>query len=112
MMEKSIPIFGAAVPVGNTIQNMIEDKGFTQAQAARQMGTTPAHLNKIIKGKCRITPRIAQQLEKGLGVPAIMWLRMQAQYECNVIALELRKIEKRMEKAKARRAITEQEKPL
>lgn len=116
MMENSIPIFGAAVPVGHTILNMIEDKGFTQVQVARLMGTTPAHLNKIIKGKCRITPRTALQLEHVFEMPAEVWLRMQAQYECNVIVLKLRETLKRMDKAQARHAndikttITAQEK--
>ncbi len=90
--RNNIPVFGVAVPVGNTIKDMIADKNYSQKDFAKEMGMQPSHLNELLKGKRKVTPEIAMQLEKLLGVKATTWLNMQAQYDCNVLALQERAI--------------------
>lgn len=91
--RNNIPVFGVAVPVGNTIKDMIADNNYSQKDFAKEMGMQPSHLNELLKGKRKVTPEIAMRLEKLLGIKATTWLNMQAQYDCNVLALQERAIQ-------------------
>ncbi len=86
--KNNIPIFGVAVPVGSTIKEMIRCKKYTQKEFAKEIGMQPSHLNELLNGKRRLTPKIAMQLERVLNIKAITWLNMQAQYDRNLLALQ------------------------
>lgn len=90
--RNNIPVFGAAIPVGSTIKDMLADKGYSQKEFAKEMGIQPSHFNELINGKRKVTPEIAMCLEKLLGIKATTWLNMQAQYDCNLLALQERNI--------------------
>jgi addiction module HigA family antidote len=60
-------------PPGETLQEILEDRGMTQAELADRTGRPKKTINEIIKGKAAITPETALQFELVLGVPASFW---------------------------------------
>ena len=44
------------------IETFLEVKGMTQAELSQQMDITPAKINDLIKGRKKITPKIAKSL--------------------------------------------------
>lgn len=67
-------------PPGETLQEILEMKGMTQANLARRTGRPNKTINEIIQGKTAITPETALQLERVLGVPASFWFSREQQY--------------------------------
>lgn len=55
----------------------IGNSGLSQKEFAERCGTSCPMLNEIIRGKRNITPKGAIFLEKGSGIPAIVWLSYQ-----------------------------------
>ncbi|WP_009543959.1 HigA family addiction module antitoxin [Crocosphaera subtropica] len=60
-------------PPGETIEEILEEKGMTQSELAERMGRPKKTINEIIKGKAAITPETALQLELVLKIPANFW---------------------------------------
>lgn len=69
--------------VGEYLMKMIFFSGISQKEAAEKIGVTPPWLNDIIKGKGKVSMKIAKKLETLLGVPAIVWMTWQAVDELN-----------------------------
>lgn len=69
-----------AVPPGETLQEMLDHFGLTQADLAERTGRPKKTINEIIQGKAAITPETALQLEKVLGLEAGQWLAMEQTY--------------------------------
>src|SRR5947207_12524772 len=69
-----------AVPPGDTLLEVIESLGITQAELAERTGRPTKTINEIIKGKAAITPETALQLERVLGVPASFWNNLEQNY--------------------------------
>jgi HTH-type transcriptional regulator/antitoxin HigA len=67
-------------PPGDTIAELLEERGVRQAELAVRMGVTPKFVNEVVSGKASITPATALALEKALDVPADFWLAREAQY--------------------------------
>lgn len=67
-------------PPGDTLQEVLESLGMTQAELAVRMGRPKKTINEIIQGKAIITPETALQLELSLGAPASFWLNREQQY--------------------------------
>jgi len=70
-----------ASPPGSTLLEAIEARGMTQAELAERAGRSKKHINEIIKGKQPITPEMALQLERVLGVSAGFWNNRQRDYD-------------------------------
>ncbi len=60
-------------PPGDSLAEMLESRGMSQAELATRMGRPKKTINEIIHGKAAITPETAIQLEKVLQVPARFW---------------------------------------
>jgi HTH-type transcriptional regulator / antitoxin HigA len=60
-------------PPGETLLEILEDRGMSQAELAERMGRPKKTINEIIKGKTALTPETAIQLERVLGSPASFW---------------------------------------
>ena len=60
-------------PPGDSLSEMLEYRGMSQAELAIRMGRPKKTINEIIHGKAAITPETAIQLEKVLQVPARFW---------------------------------------
>jgi len=69
-----------ASPPGDTLLEIIEDLGMTQAELADRTGRPKKTINEIIKGKAAITPETALQFERVLGVPAHLWNQREKYY--------------------------------
>ena len=65
---------------GDTILDVLEERGWTQADLAERMGYSRKHINLLIKGAAGITEEAALKLERVLGSTAGFWLNREAQY--------------------------------
>ncbi|MDA3802743.1 MAG: HigA family addiction module antitoxin [Patescibacteria group bacterium] len=66
---------------GETLVELLEEKGMTQLELAERMGRPPKTINEIIKGKASITPETAIQLEGVFSVPASFWMNLESNYQ-------------------------------
>lgn len=66
---------------GETIADLLMERGIKQAELATRTGVSPANISNIISGKQKITAEFAKNLECALGVPKSFWLNLQANYD-------------------------------
>ena len=69
------------VPPGELLAETLESVSLTQAELARRMGRPAQAINEIVRGTKEITAETAIQLERVLGVPAHIWLGLEAEYQ-------------------------------
>lgn len=67
-------------PPGETILDLTEERGWTQAELATRLGYTEKHVSLLINGKVPLTEEAAIRLEKVLGSTAGFWLAREARY--------------------------------
>ncbi len=67
-------------PPGATLQDVLDERGMTQADLASRMDRPKKTISEIVSGKEALTPRSALQLERVLGIPADFWMRREALY--------------------------------
>ncbi len=60
--------------------DLLEEKGWTQAEFAQRCGYTTKHISQLVNGKAPITEETAIKLERVLGSTARFWLTREAQY--------------------------------
>lgn len=68
-------------PPGETLVEMLDERGMTQAELATRTGRPLKTINEIIKGKTAITPETALQLERVLGLSADFWSVREQRYQ-------------------------------
>ena len=71
-------------PPGETLADVLEDRGMTRAELALRMGRTKETIDEIVQGEAEIVPEIALHLEGVLGVSAGFWLAREQQYRESV----------------------------
>lgn len=59
----------------------MSELGLNQSQLAEKCNCSPRKINEIVNGKRAISPEFALVLEKVLGTTAVMWVRIQAEYD-------------------------------
>jgi addiction module HigA family antidote len=69
-----------ALNPGETLAEVIEERGMSQAELARRTGLSTKHINQIIGGDASITSETALRLEKVTRVPSRFWTSLEAQY--------------------------------
>jgi addiction module HigA family antidote len=69
-----------AAPPGEMLAETIDYLGITQTELARRMGRPLKTINEIIQAKAAVTADTALELERVLGVPAHLWMNMEAYY--------------------------------
>ncbi|MBK8072679.1 MAG: helix-turn-helix domain-containing protein [Ramlibacter sp.] len=67
-------------PPGDTLAELIEERGIAQAELARRMGRPLNAINEIVLGGKEITEDTALELERVLGTPAHFWLARESRY--------------------------------
>lgn len=72
---------------GETIADVLEDRGITQAELSLRAGVSPAYVSNVIAGKKGISANFAMGLEYALGVPKSFWLNLQANYESELLEI-------------------------
>ena len=70
---------------GETIADILEERGLTQVELAARAGVTPAYISNVISGKKNISANFAMSLEYALGVPKSFWLNLQANYDSELL---------------------------
>lgn len=80
MTTDTLLISDLAVPPGEYLEEVLEEKNLTQAELARRTGRPIQAINEIIKGIKIITPETALQLEQVLNVPAHIWTKLEWEY--------------------------------
>lgn len=85
------------IPPGELLQEELDAIGMTQQRLAMLTGRPAQVINEIIRGKKQITHETALELERVLGLPAHIWVNLEADYQLTSARLreqeELRKQE-------------------
>lgn len=70
---------------GEMIKDEIEYRGISQKDLAAEIGIPASVLNAVMNGKRAVTTEFALLLEAALGIEADIWLRLQADYNKQVV---------------------------
>lgn len=68
-------------PPGETLLDVLEERGMSQAELAERTGRPKKTISEIIDGKAAITPDMALQLERVLETPARFWNEREKNYQ-------------------------------
>lgn len=66
---------------GETLKEILEDRGITVRELAKQAGASEHHIHRVINCQKSISAAFARQLEQALDVEACFWLNLQANYD-------------------------------
>lgn len=66
---------------GELMRDEMRERGLTQRQLASLSGLTPSMVSALVNARCNVTEDIAAALEKALGIPVVMWMNLQSQYD-------------------------------
>lgn len=69
-----------ASPPGEAIQDLAEERGWSQQELARRLGYTEKHVSQLVNGRVALTVDAAQRLERVLGSTLDFWLNLEAHY--------------------------------
>lgn len=67
-------------PPGETIQDLMEERGWTQAELAERLGYSVKHVSQLVNGKVPLSEEAAMRLERVLGSTASFWLTREAKF--------------------------------
>ena len=70
----------AIICPGEFLVEELAARSMSQRQLARNMGRPQQAISELARGKKALTAETAVQLERVLGIPAYLWLRMEARY--------------------------------
>ncbi len=66
---------------GETIEDILEERGWTKRDFATRTGFTAKHVNELVKGRVSITAEMAERLSRVLGSTPVFWLSSDASYQ-------------------------------
>lgn len=72
-------------PPGETLREALAERQMTQAELAEQIGRSESVVSRIINGRADITPEVAIELERVLGISAKFWVNLEAQYRLHLV---------------------------
>ena len=79
--RKSYPFVpDVAIPPGETIAELLEERGITQSDFAQLLGRTEKNVSQLINGKAPIGHDLAIDLERVLGTPSSFWNNLESTY--------------------------------
>lgn len=64
----------------------MDERGMTQVDFANRAGRTPKFVNEVINGKAPITPQVALEFQRVLGIPGSFWNNRQRGYDAFLAA--------------------------
>ena len=70
---------------GETIADILIERGITQTELAARTGVTPAYVCNVIAGKKDISAKFAFALEYALGISKSFWINLQANYDAELL---------------------------
>lgn len=71
---------------GETLQELLDERGISRKDLAARMGRPIRTIYAIIKGRAKIAPDTAVELERTLGLPASFWNEREVHYRCCLAA--------------------------
>lgn len=80
---KSLPL-GSASPPGDTIKELLEERGWTRVELARRLDCSPKHVNELLHGEAAITADVAGRLARVLGSTSTFWMKLDASYRAEL----------------------------
>lgn len=69
-----------ASPPGDTISDVLQERGWSQGEFARRLGYSEKHVSQLLKGIATLTRSTAEKLEKVVGGSVDFWLAREAKY--------------------------------
>lgn len=75
-------------PPGDTLAEVLESGGMTQAELAKRTGLSTKHINQIVNGSVAVTPDTALLLERATGVGARVWSNLEVAFRDHQSRLE------------------------
>lgn len=76
-----------ASPPGDTLRELLEMRGWTQALLSREMGSSLKHVNRVISGKESVSVAFALALEKLDFASAEFWMHREVDYRVHLARL-------------------------
>ena len=73
---------------GETLSEVLEDRGMTQRELAVRTGMTEKHISTVIRGQKGISATFAKKLEYALGIETAFWMNLQAIYDREILEFE------------------------
>src|SRR4051794_5687800 len=70
-----------AVHPGSMLDEWLEENGVSQVQMATRLGRSTKNINQVVNGVADVSAELALSLETVTGVPARLWINMQANYD-------------------------------
>ncbi len=80
-----------SLPPGESILDVAEERGWTQAELAQRLGYSEKHVSQLINGRVPLTVDAAQRLERVFGSTMEFWLNLEANYQRHKARLEAEK---------------------
>ena len=77
-------------PPGATLKELLAERDLSPADLARQVDCPLQVIDGVITAHAAMTPEIAHQLERVLGVPARFWLRREQDYRAALARAQAR----------------------
>lgn len=74
-------------PPGDTISDLLDEKGISPVTFASKVKLTPGIAKKLLTGSVELTPEIAKELVQFLGATEKFWLKREQQYRADLIRL-------------------------
>jgi addiction module HigA family antidote len=68
-------------PPGETLREVLEERGMSQAELAQRMSRPKKTISEIVTAKARLTDETALELESVFGIPAVVWSNLQHAYD-------------------------------
>src|ERR1039457_5058329 len=73
-----------AIPPGETLRELLDEKGLTQRELARRADLSPKRVNRLLHGLLPLSADVAERLERVTGTPARLWNRLEANYQSDL----------------------------
>ncbi len=80
MVDSSSFVSDWVSPPGDTIEDLLEELGWTHNELAERLGVSAKHVTQLLKGNAPITPETADRLSRVLGSTSEFWLVRDARY--------------------------------
>jgi HTH-type transcriptional regulator/antitoxin HigA len=74
------------------IEVVLEEFGWTRAELAQRLDFSAKHVNELLNGRAPITADCAERLERVLGHDAGFWLRLESNYQNDLVRISPSKI--------------------
>ena len=69
---------------GETILDILEERGWSKKEFSKRIGVAPKNVNKLLRGEVKLTAQLATSLSQVLGSTPEFWLNREALYRTSL----------------------------